>query len=272
MATRRLSFQYVLKQNKNDESTAFGKWFAEAYSPSNTLSLKGLCERVAMNQSLFTPEIARGVIDKLTVDMAELLQSATSVKWDGLGTFRPTVESSGAIDADSYDVNSMVKGIHIRFIPVNDKGEELTSRKFAESLVFVQYGKKTATKVTKPSGKPGYTGDIIPTSTTAMGRSYPILETVDGNAPTSPIELKTAGSSLQFSGSKAGVEYTLKRGASLATADTLGQATSAADGNPITISTGAQAADATSKNLWIVWNYKGKAHNILCGTSTITSA
>ena len=272
MATRRLSFQYVLKQNKNDESTAFGKWFAEAYSPSNTLSLKGLCERVAMNQSLFTPEIARGVIDKLTTDMAELLQSATSVKWDGLGTFRPTVESQGAIDADSYDINTMVKGIHIRFIPVNDKGEELTSRKFAESLVFVQYGKKTATKVTKPSGKPGYTGDIVPTQTSAMGRSLPVLEKVDDAAPTSPIALKTTGSTLKFSGSKAGVAYHLKRGASLATATELGTATSSADGDAITINSGAQSADASSKSLWVVWNYKGKDHNILCGQSTIVSA
>ena len=35
-------------------------------------------------------------------------------------------------DVESYDVNVNVKGIHIRFIPENTKGEQLTSRKFRE--------------------------------------------------------------------------------------------------------------------------------------------
>ena len=63
MATRTLSFNYVLKQNKNDDSVAFGKYFAEAFGLNSPLSLKGLCNRVAMDQSVFTPEIAKGVID-----------------------------------------------------------------------------------------------------------------------------------------------------------------------------------------------------------------
>ncbi len=35
-------------------------------------------------------------------------------------------------DVESYDVNVNVKGIHIRFILENTKGEQLTSRKFRE--------------------------------------------------------------------------------------------------------------------------------------------
>lgn len=267
MATRRLSFQYVLKQNKNDQSTAYGKYFAEAYSPSETLSLKGLCDRVALDQSLFTPEIARGVIDKLTTDMCELLMSGTSVKWDGLGTFRPTVESKGVSSPSDYNVNTDVKGIHIRFIPVNDKGEELTSRKFADTLVFVQYGLKTTQKVTKPSGKTGYKGNIQPSATRSAIKTLPFVATVNGEAPDDPIVLAAAGGTIfSFSGCKEGLTYTLKRGADIehATAFGSGIATSS-----LTITSTAGTADSSQKDLYIEWYQGGKQHYLKLGKSTV---
>ena len=117
MAAAKLPFQIALEQNTNDDSTAFGKWFGRTYSTSDTLSLRGLIERVAFDQSVYSRDIIEGVIDRLTTVMTELLTSGESVKWDGLGTFTPYVESTGTNDVESYDVNVNVKGIHIRFIP-----------------------------------------------------------------------------------------------------------------------------------------------------------
>lgn len=148
MASKKLTFNIALEQNKNMESTAYGKWFGKTYSPNEALNLKGLIQRVAMDQSVFSEDIARGVIDRLTVTMVELLQSGTSVKWDQLGTFRPTVESVGVADPTAYNVNTDVKGIHIRFIPENAKGEEITSRMFADMCTMMTAGVWTVEKVT----------------------------------------------------------------------------------------------------------------------------
>lgn len=148
MASKKLTFNIALEQNKNDESSAFGKWFGKTYSPNQALNLKGLIQRVAMDQSVFSEDIARGVIDRLTVTMVELLQSGTSVKWDQLGTFRPTVESVGVAEPTDYNVNTDVKGIHIRFIPENAKGEEITSRMFADMCTMMTAGVWTVEKVT----------------------------------------------------------------------------------------------------------------------------
>ena len=136
MAAAKLPFQIALEQNTNDDSTAFGKWFGKTYSTSDTLSLRGLIERVAFDQSVYSRDIIEGVIDRLTTVMTELLTSGESVKWDGLGTFTPYVESTGTNDVESYDVNANVKGIHIRFIPENTKGEQLTSRKFRDQCTL----------------------------------------------------------------------------------------------------------------------------------------
>ena len=82
MAAAKLPFQIALEQNTNDDSTAFGKWFGRTYSTSDTLSLRGLIERVAFDQSVYSRDIIEGVIDRLTTVMTELLTSGESVKWD----------------------------------------------------------------------------------------------------------------------------------------------------------------------------------------------
>lgn len=148
MASKKLTFNIALEQNMNDESIAFGKYFGKTYSPNEALNLKGLIQRVAMDQSVFSEDIARGVIDRLTVTMVELLQSGTSVKWDKLGTFRPTVESVGVAQPTDYNVNTDVKGIHIRFVPENAKGEEITSRMFADMCTMQTVGVWYLEKVT----------------------------------------------------------------------------------------------------------------------------
>lgn len=148
MASKKLTFNIALEQNQNQESTSYGKWYGKTYSPNEALNLKGLIQRVAMDQSVFSEDIARGVIDRLTVTMVELLQSGTSVKWDKLGTFRPTVESVGVNEPTDFNVNTDVKGIHVRFIPENAKGEEITSRMFADMCSMMTAGVWTVEKVT----------------------------------------------------------------------------------------------------------------------------
>ena len=42
MAENKLPFQSALEQNSNNDSTAFGKWYGQTYSPQQKLSLRGL--------------------------------------------------------------------------------------------------------------------------------------------------------------------------------------------------------------------------------------
>lgn len=259
MATRTLSFNYVLKQNKNDESVAFGKYFAEAFGLNSPLSLKGLCNRVAMDQSVFTPEIAKGVIMKLTTDMVELLQSGNSIKWDGLGTFRPTVESNGVVSPADYDVNRDVKGIHVRFIPENERGDSMTSRKFAESLTFAQYGTKNTQAVQTATGKTRYTGEVKPSATTAKMRKLPILTAVGNEKPSGT--LPAAGATLRFSGSVEGITYTVMLGETqLGTHEGTGAAWS--------LNSGAQTA-GTSGVLKVAWSQGGEPHEASFGQFSV---
>ena len=152
MAQRKIAFPVVYKQNQNEQSSAYGKYYPEAYPPE-TLSLRGLIERVAFNQSVYSRDIVEGVIQKLTRVMVELLTGGQPVKWDGLGTFTPKIESvkggvtEAQLKAGSVNVRDAIEGVHIRFIPENEKGEELTSRRMKDAITFTVEGVKILTKV-----------------------------------------------------------------------------------------------------------------------------
>ena len=144
MAVRQIQFPIVYKQNQNAESSGYGKYYPYAWKP-DTLTLRGLIERVAMDQSVYSRDIVEGVIQRLTKVMVELLQAGQPVKWDGLGTFTPTVESvkGGYSEAQikaGASVRDVIAGVHIRFIPENEKGEEITSRKFKDLVTFMVEG------------------------------------------------------------------------------------------------------------------------------------
>ncbi len=166
MAVNTIAFPVAARQNNNDSSTAYGKWFLVPYWPE-TLTLRGLIERVAFGQSVYSRDIVEGVIQKLTTVMVELLKSGQPVKWDGLGTFTPNTQSRGVTQIKNVSVDQ-IQGVHINFIPENAKGEELTSKKFKDLCVFEVLGYLVSTNIGTQQ-KPKYQRVLYPIDYQASG-------------------------------------------------------------------------------------------------------
>lgn len=143
MAARKIAFPVVLQKNTNSKSLAYGKYYPKAYR-SETLSLKGLLKLCAFDQSIYSEEIVRNVIDRSRDVLIELLTSGQAVKFDGLGTFQPGIRAKkgGVTKAQliandpACALNKSIDGVAINFIPENKKGEQLTSRAFKDLLTF----------------------------------------------------------------------------------------------------------------------------------------
>ena len=129
-----------LRQNKNDDSTAYGKYFAEVDS-KEPLNLKGFAKRMTGHGKIADYQMCVLVLGQVVDCMSELLAQGQPVKLDGLGTFSPSVDGQkkGQIDVESAvaaGADAMINGIKINFSPENTKGEKLTSRAFKDECIF----------------------------------------------------------------------------------------------------------------------------------------
>ncbi len=129
-----------LRQNKNDESSAYGKYFAEVDS-KEPLNLKGLAAHMAEHNKVSTHEMIVLVLGEMVKCMVHLLKEGQPVKLDGFGTFSPSVDGQGlgkasVEEAVAAGAENLINGIKIVFVPENTKGEKLTSRALKEDCIF----------------------------------------------------------------------------------------------------------------------------------------
>ena len=145
-----------LRQNKNDDSTAYGKYFAEV-DAKEPLNLKGFAKHMTAHGKIADYQMCVLVLGQVVDCMSELLSQGQPVKLDGLGTFSPSVDGQkkGKVelaDAVAAGPEAMINGIKINFTPENIKGEKLTSRAFKEQCIFT-YGYLVESEVRTVGGK-----------------------------------------------------------------------------------------------------------------------
>ena len=140
MARSEIPMVINLRQNKNDDSTAYGKYFAEVDS-KEPLNLKGLAKHMTEHGKISSLEMCHLVLGEMVKCLVHLLREGQPVKLDGFGTFSPSVDGQGngkveLADAVAGGADAMINGIRINFTPENTKGEELTSRALKKECTF----------------------------------------------------------------------------------------------------------------------------------------
>ena len=156
MARTNIPMVINLRQNKNDDSTAYGKYFAEV-DAKEPLNLKGFAKHMTSHGKIADYQMCVLVLGQVVDCMTELLSQGQPVKLDGLGTFSPSVagQKKGKVelaDAVAAGPDAMINGIKIIFTPENSKGEKLTSRAFKEQCIF-EYGYLVESEVRTVGGK-----------------------------------------------------------------------------------------------------------------------
>ena len=129
---------YELRQNKNNKSQVFGRWFAHSKS-IETLNTRKLAKHISEHGSVYTQDVVFGVLEKFRSCLVEMLLESKRVKIDGLGTFFTTLENEagGAIKKDDFNVGKNLKALHIRFMPEQEQEMNISSREFLKKAEFV---------------------------------------------------------------------------------------------------------------------------------------
>jgi len=165
---------YEVKQNKNDKSSAYGKWFAQIKT-LETLNTRKLASHISEHGSIYTPDVVYGVLEKFRSCLLEMLLESKKVKIEGLGTFYCTVENTkgGAQKKEDFNANKHLKALHIRFLPEQEQEQNISSREFLKKAEFInieQWLKSQESDTTTETGSGGTGGsdntdDELPSGT-----------------------------------------------------------------------------------------------------------
>ena len=129
---------YEVYQNQNSYSQAFGKWYGRVKN-LESLNTRKLATHISEHGSIYTPDVVYGVLEKFRSCLIEMLLNSKKVKIEGLGTFYTTLEceKGGAVSKDKFNVNSHIKGLHIRFLPEQEQENNISSRQFLKQAEFI---------------------------------------------------------------------------------------------------------------------------------------
>ena len=129
---------YDVYQNKNENNTAYGKYFGRIVH-IETLNTRKLAKHIAEHGSVYTQDVVEGVLTKAEACIVEMLLESKKIKLEGLGTFYLMAENKkgGAVSIDKFNPKSSFKGLHIRFLP--DQGDEagLNSKEVLAKATFM---------------------------------------------------------------------------------------------------------------------------------------
>ena len=105
---------YVLKQNKNSKSLAFGKWYAYPVI-EETIDLDSLAEHMANHNTPYSKGAITGVLTDMVNCIKELLLEGKNVKIADLAIFSLGIKNNGgATSEDTFTVSKNIKGVKLR--------------------------------------------------------------------------------------------------------------------------------------------------------------
>ena len=129
---------YDVYQNKNENNTAYGKYFGRIVH-IETLNTRKLAKHISEHGSVYTQDVVEGVLTKAEACIVEMLLESKKIKLEGLGTFYLMAQNKkgGAVSIDKFNPKSSFKGLHIRFLPDLSDEAGLNSKDVLAKATFM---------------------------------------------------------------------------------------------------------------------------------------
>ena len=142
---------YVLKQNKNVSSRAYGKWFAFPVI-EETIELDALAEHMSNHNTPYSKGAIKGMLTDMVSCIKELLLEGKNVKIADLAIFSLGIKNrGGAVSEEAFTVSKNIKGVKLR---ARTTGELTTTSLNLEATL------KKANATTKTTSSNGFDDDI----------------------------------------------------------------------------------------------------------------
>lgn len=107
--------RYILKQNKNEASSAFGKWYAYPVV-EETMDLAALARHMEEHNSGFSEAMCMGVLKAMVRCIKEQVLAGKNVKIDDLAIFSVGIRNAqgGAPSREAFAATDHIAGVKFR--------------------------------------------------------------------------------------------------------------------------------------------------------------
>lgn len=101
---------------KKQFNERLGVYYPQAVTVGKPVETKEVAERLALISTVSKSDVA-AVLGDLAGVLADLMKQGKSVRLEGLGTFRLTLDSKGVKEEKDFDFQKQVKAVRVQFIP-----------------------------------------------------------------------------------------------------------------------------------------------------------
>ena len=182
-----------VSQNKNDKTTAFGKWYGRVVS-TKTMSYQELCKHMSEHNSVYGEDVCLGVANKLQYCILEQLLEGKKVQFGELGTFYLSVKSTGANKEEDFNLGVNINGLFLCFSPSRTDVNNLSSKMLKKKASFIN-----AKDLVESKAKPSTSGSTDSQNNGSTNSSSNSSSGSSGSTPGTPETPETL-SAPQFAG------------------------------------------------------------------------
>lgn len=151
--------KYVLKQNKNKKSLAFGKWYAFPVV-EETMDLAELAKHMEEHNTGFTEAMCLGMMTAMVKCIKEQLLAGKNVKIDNLAIFSVGIRNKeGAKTEAEFTAANNIAGVKLRARATGTLSNANLNSSASVKKASVVSGASTSEGGNTPSGGNSQTGD-----------------------------------------------------------------------------------------------------------------
>ena len=143
----------------------FGVWYPSAVVMGQPVPVKKVAKRLSQMCTVTYADVM-AVLGELPGVMADYMAQGKSVRLDGLGTFRYTLDSKGVEQEADFDFQKQVRAVRVQFVPQREgamtKGSTATRTLVPTDLEWLPYDaalQEEGADTGEPGGTGGGTGE-----------------------------------------------------------------------------------------------------------------
>ena len=104
---------------KEQFNEKFGVWYPQAVVMGKPIETKKIADRLAQISTVSRADVA-AVLAELPGVLADYMAQGKSVRLEGLGTFRYTLDTEGVANKEEFDFQKQLKAVRVQFTPAKE--------------------------------------------------------------------------------------------------------------------------------------------------------